>query len=113
MPVLVPTAVGASVPDGVPAVAAALASICWTATSGFTSRLRLSFTTDFQCNLARVRDLAAIYTTFSKRATSALDLSDLLRAELVLAVSAFDHFIGVLANSGDIPNTDLLSRLWH
>ncbi len=42
----------------------------------------------FRENIARVRNLDAIYTGLIHRTTSALDLSDILRAEIVLGVSA-------------------------
>lgn len=46
----------------------------------------------FEINLNRVRNLGVIYTSLSALPTT-LDLTDVLRAEFVLAVSAFDHVI--------------------
>ena len=54
----------------------------------------------FHANLNRVRSVHATYLHFSGRVTSALDLSDLLRAELVLIVSALDHFVHELTRLG-------------
>lgn len=47
----------------------------------------------FQLNIARVRNIQAIYTTFATSATSTLDLSDILRSQIVMAVSAIDHYV--------------------
>ncbi len=47
----------------------------------------------FRTNLSHVRNLGAIYRVLRVQTTGVLDLSDLLRAELVLAVSAFDHYV--------------------
>ena len=54
----------------------------------------------FRTNISRVRNLAAIFETLDFQPTPVLDLSDLLRAELVLAVSALDHFIHELVRLG-------------
>jgi hypothetical protein len=44
-------------------------------------------------NLARARSLAALAQSLSSLTTSVIELSDILRASLVLAVSALDHFV--------------------
>jgi hypothetical protein len=44
-------------------------------------------------NLARARSLAGLAQSLSSLTTSVIDLSDILRASLVLAVSALDHFV--------------------
>ena len=54
----------------------------------------------FQANIARVRNLGGVYRALEDQTTSAVDLSDLLRAELVLAVSALDQFIHELVRLG-------------
>lgn len=54
----------------------------------------------FRTNISRVRNLGAIFETLDFQTTPVLDLSDLLRAELVLAVSALDHFIHELVRLG-------------
>ena len=54
----------------------------------------------FRANLNRVRSIHATYLHFSGRVTAALDLSDLLRVELVLIVSALDHFVHELTRLG-------------
>jgi len=48
---------------------------------------------DFEASMARVRALHALQGSFAKRLTVAVDLSDILRAEVVLAVSALDYFV--------------------
>ena len=53
-------------------------------------------------NIERSRQLGAIFSAISLRTTSVVDLEDILRAELVLAVSAFDHFIHELTRIGII-----------
>jgi hypothetical protein len=54
----------------------------------------------FEVNLQRVRDLHAIRASFEGQVAPTVDLSDLLRAEVVLAVSALDHFVHELARLG-------------
>lgn len=55
---------------------------------------------DFKSNLLRAKNLGLIYVSLNARTTAVLDISDILRAELVLAVSAFDHFIHEIACFG-------------
>lgn len=52
-------------------------------------------------NIASVKDLHNLYDTFSKTSTN-LDLSEILRAEIVLAVSALDCFIHDLVRIGSV-----------
>ena len=47
----------------------------------------------FRTNLLRVRNLGSIVHALESQTTQALDLSDILRAEFVLAVSALDQFV--------------------
>jgi hypothetical protein len=54
----------------------------------------------FRANLDRVRSIHGLYVHFSGHVTPAIDLSDLLRAEMVLIVSALDHFIHELTRLG-------------
>jgi hypothetical protein len=54
----------------------------------------------FERNMLRVRSLHALHNAFSKQVTSAIDLSDLLRAEIVLGVSALDHYMHELTRMG-------------
>jgi hypothetical protein len=54
----------------------------------------------FHANLSRARDLLGLAQGLSAQTTTALDLSDLMRAALVLGVSAFDHFIHEIARKG-------------
>ncbi len=67
--------------------------------------------------MRRVRDLHALHQSLSQMLTGAVDLTDLLRAELVLAVSAFDFFVhevtrlGMLECHGNVrPRTDAFKR---
>ena len=71
----------------------------------------------FEANIAQVRALGVIHARLSNATTVILDLSDLLRAQIVLAVSAFDTLIhelvrrGMLeAASGQRPVTDAMHR---
>jgi hypothetical protein len=57
---------------------------------------------DFDICMQRVRSLHAIYVSFGNLVTAAVDLSDMLRAEIVLAVSAMDYFIHQLTRMGMI-----------
>lgn len=50
--------------------------------------------------MARARAIEALYAGLAPNTTAALDLSDLLRAEVVLAVSVFDHFVHEIVRVG-------------
>ena len=54
----------------------------------------------FRGNLQRVRALGSIYQALNAQTTQALDLSDILRSEWVMAVSALDHYIHELVKLG-------------
>lgn len=60
----------------------------------------LSAFNQFQISIARVRDLISIHNSVKAQSTSALDLSDILRAALVLAVSALDYYIHEVVTLG-------------
>src|SRR5216117_1517103 len=47
----------------------------------------------FDGNLKRARELVALGEHLKTLTTSAVDVSDILRASLVLGVSALDHFV--------------------
>ncbi|MEK7399274.1 MAG: HEPN domain-containing protein [Candidatus Poribacteria bacterium] len=46
----------------------------------------------FKDNIQRIRNLHSIYAHLSVSTTNIIDMSDILRAELAFAVSAFDHY---------------------
>ncbi len=54
----------------------------------------------FTANIARARDLRALVINLKASAGSALDLTDILRAAIVSAVSAFDNFIHEITRIG-------------
>ena len=54
----------------------------------------------FRLSIARVRDLIAVHNSLKAQASSVLDLSDILRAALVLAVSALDYYIHEIVRIG-------------
>lgn len=54
----------------------------------------------FRVNIVRVRNLGVIYNTLNAQTTAAIDLSDILRSELVMAVSALDHYIHEIVRLG-------------
>ena len=54
----------------------------------------------FRANLDRVRSIHTLDLHFIGRVTPAIDLTDLLRAEMVLIVSALDHFVHELTRLG-------------
>ncbi|MBC8228406.1 hypothetical protein H8E77_02515 [bacterium] len=54
----------------------------------------------FRVNIGRVRNLDAVYKTSIGQTTAIPDLSDILRAELVMAVSALDHYIHEMVRLG-------------
>lgn len=77
----------------------------------------LSAQTQFKENLKRVRELGGVAAAVQSLTTSAIDVSDLWRAQVVLAVSALDYFIHELARLGMIecakggrPKTDAYLR---
>lgn len=54
----------------------------------------------FRISVSRVRDLISLHNTIKAQSTPALDLTDLLRASLVLAVSALDYYIHEVVTLG-------------
>ena len=71
----------------------------------------------FRANLVYVRNLRALHAAMRQRTTGAVDLSDLLRAELVMSVSALDQYIHevvrtgmLLAIAGKRPSTEALAK---
>ena len=54
----------------------------------------------FRISISRVRDLIALHNSVKAQATGALDLSDMLRASLVLAVSALDYYVHEVVTLG-------------
>jgi len=53
----------------------------------------------FRLNIAYVRNLSLIYAT-ALTSSPGLDISDLLRAQVVLAVGALDHYVHTLTRMG-------------
>ncbi|EIP98085.1 hypothetical protein OpiT1DRAFT_02535 [Opitutaceae bacterium TAV1] len=62
----------------------------------------LSAQTQFKDNLKRVRELGGLATAVQSLTTSAIDVTDIWRAQIVLIVSALDYFIHELARLGMI-----------
>lgn len=56
----------------------------------------------FRASIARVRHLGGIYSAVRTLATTILDPSDLLRAQIVLAVAAMDYYIHEITAIGMI-----------
>jgi hypothetical protein len=54
----------------------------------------------FRISIGRVRDLVALHNSVKAQATGALDASDILRAALVLAVSALDYYVHEVVTLG-------------
>jgi hypothetical protein len=54
----------------------------------------------FRISIQRVRDLIALHNSVKVQATVVLDLSDILRAALVLTVSALDYYIHEVVTLG-------------
>ena len=72
---------------------------------------------EFDGSIARVKHLHGLHAGLSSTLTSAIDLSDILRAELVMAVSALDRYVHTLARLGMLesqagtrPRTDAFNR---
>ena len=77
----------------------------------------LSAQTQFKENLKRVRELGGLAVAVESLTTSAIDVSDLWRSQIVLVVSALDNFIHELTRLGMIetakgsrPKTDAYLR---
>ena len=71
----------------------------------------------FRNNILSVRHLGALHDAVNSLTTSAVNCDDILRSQIVLAVSAFDHFIhelvriGILESfAGTRPRTDAYCR---
>lgn len=62
--------------------------------------------TSYRDNITRVRNLGGINQALKSLVTTALDLSDILRAQHVLAVSALDHFVHEVALIGMLETFD-------
>ena len=62
----------------------------------------LSAQGQFRENLKRVRELGGLAVAVQSLTTSAIDVSDLWRSQIVLVVSALDYFIHELARLGMI-----------
>jgi hypothetical protein len=71
----------------------------------------------FAANIGRARDLRALFVNLKASTAAALDLTDILRASIVSAVSALDTFIHEITRIGMVeiftnvrPTTDAFSR---
>lgn len=62
----------------------------------------LSALGQFEENLKRSRELGALATAVQAMTTTAIDVSDIWRAQIVLVVSALDHFVHEIARLGMI-----------
>lgn len=60
----------------------------------------------FRDNVARVKSLGGIHQAFASMTTAALDTSDILRAQYVLAVSALDHYVHEVTRLGMLETFD-------
>ncbi len=54
----------------------------------------------FRISIGRVRDLVTLHNSVKAQATDALDVSDMLRAALVLTVSALDYYVHEVVTLG-------------
>lgn len=54
----------------------------------------------FRISIGRVRDLIALHNSIKAQATNVLDVSDILRSALVLAVSALDYYVHEVVTLG-------------
>jgi RiboL-PSP-HEPN len=54
----------------------------------------------FRISIGRVRDLIALHNSVNAQSTGVLDLSDMLRAALVLSVSALDYYVHEVVTLG-------------
>ena len=54
----------------------------------------------FRENIERVRVLGGLYGVLDQMTTPAVDATDLLRAQFVMAVSALDHYVNEITLVG-------------
>ena len=54
----------------------------------------------FRENIKRVQTLGGLYNVLGQQTTSALDLTDLLRSQIVMVVSALDHYVHEITRIG-------------
>ena len=54
----------------------------------------------FRENITRVQNLGGLHTAFGNVTTAVVDLTDLLRAQIVMIVSALDHYIHEITRVG-------------
>ncbi|HBW57832.1 MAG TPA: hypothetical protein DEF27_08515 [Oscillatoriales bacterium UBA8482] len=54
----------------------------------------------FRISIGRVRDLIALHNSLKAQSTNVLDVSDILRSALVLAVSALDYYVHEVVTLG-------------
>ena len=71
----------------------------------------------FRENIAQVQSLGGLHDAFGQLTTPAVDLTDLLRAQIVMIVSALDHYIHEITRVGMLqvydgtrPQTDAFLR---
>lgn len=60
----------------------------------------LSILQQFRENIERARALGGLHDVLNQQATSALDLTDLLRSQVVMVVSALDHHVHEITRAG-------------
>jgi hypothetical protein len=70
----------------------------------------LSALEQFHDNIVRVRGLGGIHQAVASMTTSAIDTSDILRAEYVLAASALDHYVHEVTRLGMLETFDGLRQ---
>lgn len=56
----------------------------------------------FRSNIERVRGLGGLYISLSRLTTPVVDATDILRAQIVLTVSALDHYVHEITRLGMI-----------
>jgi len=54
----------------------------------------------FRANISRVKEIGGLYDALSGLTTSIIDASDLLRSQIVMTVSALDHYIHEITRFG-------------
>ncbi len=60
----------------------------------------------FRANIGRVKALGGLYDAVSGLTTPVVDASDMLRAEIAMAVSALDHYIHEMTRIGMLQIVD-------
>ena len=67
----------------------------------------------FRENITRVQNLGGLHTAFGNVTTAVVDLTDLLRAQIVMIVSALNHYIHEITRVGMLYQINLICPIFR